>query len=147
VVTTGTGLVWLKFLHGERPGAITLQFADLIRTLEGIDVNGWGLYREDTRRRGQIRSGNVILDVEAVRTPIRDFQPALGHELGHALSLQHPLPCRRWTRMDPGRGSCNRVFDVNPAPGTFWSPVERAAGKLVYTFRPGTDFGALPTAP
>lgn len=146
-VSTGTGLDWEDFLNAERPGAITLQFGDLRSVAGGREMNGWGLYREASDRPGTIRSANVILNVETVRTPAREFRQWVGHEFGHALSLQHPTPCRRWSRMDGGTVTCEPPLATDLEPGSFWSRADRVAGRLVYTFLPGSDFRRLPATP
>jgi hypothetical protein len=145
-VSTGTGLDWKDFLDSERPGAITLQFWDELRRENGEKVGGWALYREEPHLPGLIRSANIILDVESMRLG-RDFRPRLGHELGHALSLQHPWPCRRWSRMDAAAGECRSAPAVEVLRESFWSPADRAAGKLIHAFLPGTDFARLPAVP
>jgi hypothetical protein len=140
-VTTGRGLVWNDFLNREMPGAITLQLAQLLHSGRGHEASGWARYTADTRHRGLIESANIVLDVQIVRSG-RSLNARLGHELGHALSLQHPT-CRQWSRMDAGDGSCEIALAAPLAPGTFWSTADRAAGKLVHTFLPGTDFNRL----
>jgi hypothetical protein len=142
-VTTGVGMDWEDFLHGERPGAITLQVADFAASPAGVRALGWTLYRKEDGVRGRIRSANVILDVSVLRGG-HDFRPVLGHELGHALSLQHPIPCRHWSRMDPELATCRPPLAIEATPESFWPPVDRQAGSILYAFLPGTDFGRLP---
>jgi hypothetical protein len=142
-VTTGVGLDWESFLHGERRGAITLQIADFAASPAGVRALGWTLYRRDPESPGRIRSANVILDVGVFRPP-HDFRPVLGHELGHALSLQHPIPCRHWSRMDPELASCRPPLAIEATPETFWPPVDRETGRILYAFVPGTDFARVP---
>jgi hypothetical protein len=142
-VTTGVGLDWDDFLHGERPGAITVQVADFAATPAGVRALGWTLYRGDPSSPGRIRSANVMLDVGVVRGG-NDFRPVFGHELGHALSLQHPLPCRHWSRMDPELSTCRPPLAIEATPERFWPPVDREAARLLYAFLPGTDFGRVP---
>ncbi len=142
-VTTGVGLNWNDFLHGERRGAITLQVADFAASPAGVQALGWTIYRRDTESPGRIRSANVILDVGVFRPP-HDFRPVLGHELGHALSLQHPIPCRHWSRMDPELATCRPPLAIEATPDSFWPPVDQEAGRILYAFLPGTNFSRVP---
>lgn len=146
-VTTGTGLDWKDFLNAERPGAITLQVEDLAATWAGLRAVAWTIYRRDPDHRGTIRSANVIVDTHVVAVPLRDFSQIVGHELGHALSLRHPLACRHWSRMDPALATCEPRLTPDVAPPGYWGRADLAAGKILYTFLPGTSFARLPETP
>jgi hypothetical protein len=141
-VTTGiAGLDWEAFLEGEMRGAIRIQFADLVSVFRN-EPGGWGLARDEHGHPGVLRSANVLLDDTRFRAS-HDVRPILGHELGHALGLQHPLPCRRWSRMDTG-AACPRPIETGSGSGGFWSTADREVGLLLHAFRPGTDFSGLP---
>lgn len=142
-ITSGTGLTWEDFLDRERAGTITIHTGVLGSGAPQAEVSGWGFYREGAA--GVIRSGNVFVS-DAVLRREGAWRGALGHELGHALSLQHPRPCLRWSRMSGGQ-TCTRPIAEDVVPGGFWGAADRDAGRVLYGFRPGTDFGRLADVP
>ena len=75
------------------------------------------------------------------------FSGVVGHELGHALSLRHPLACRHWSRMDPALPTCEPRLPVDVELPRYWGRVDLAAGRILYTFLPGTNFVRLPETP
>jgi hypothetical protein len=46
--------------------------------------------------------------------------------------------------MDPELATCRPPLAIEATPESFWPPVDRQAGSILYAFLPGTDFGRLP---